>query len=108
MTPGRRATCARPRRITAAERPERLLDIEVIGGALPRDRVQEAVAYAAASAGIEEGDVAIEFVSAERIAELNEVWRGKSGPTDVLSFPVDEDEGEPVGERELGDVFICP
>jgi probable rRNA maturation factor len=25
----------------------------------------------------------------------------------VLSFPVDEDE-EAVGERELGDVFICP
>jgi probable rRNA maturation factor len=85
-----------------------LLDIEVIGGALPRDRVEEAVAYAAASAGIEEGHVAIEFVSAERIAELNETWRQKIGPTDVLSFPVDEDEVDPLGERELGDVFICP
>jgi probable rRNA maturation factor len=85
-----------------------LLDVEVIGGALPRDRVKEAVAYAAASAGIEEGHVAIEFVSAERIAELNEVWRSRTGPTDVLSFPVDEDELDPLGERELGDVFICP
>ena len=85
-----------------------MLDIEVIGGALPRDRVEEAVAYAAASAGIDEGHVAIEFVSAERIAELNETWRDKIGPTDVLSFPVDEDEVDPLGERELGDVFICP
>jgi probable rRNA maturation factor len=85
-----------------------LLDIEVIGGALPRDRVEEAVAYAAASAGIEDGHVAVEFVSVERITELNEVWRGKIGPTDVLSFPVDEDEVDPLGERELGDVFICP
>ena len=85
-----------------------LLDIEVIGNALPPGRVEEAVAYAAASGGVEEGHVAIEFVSAERIAELNETWRGKIGPTDVLSFPVDEDEVDPLGERELGDVFICP
>jgi probable rRNA maturation factor len=84
-----------------------LLEIDVIGSALPPARVEEAVAYAAASAGIEEGHVAIEFVDAERIAELNETWRGKDGPTDVLSFPVDEDD-DPLGERELGDVFICP
>jgi probable rRNA maturation factor len=85
-----------------------LLEIDVIGNALPPGRVEEAVAYAAASAGIEEGHVAIEFVNAERIAELNETWRGKVGPTDVLSFPVDEDDADPLGERELGDVFICP
>jgi probable rRNA maturation factor len=85
-----------------------LLDVEVIGDALPKDRVEEAVAYAAASAGFDEGHVAVEFVSAERIAELNETWRAKIGPTDVLSFPVDEDEVDPLGERELGDVFICP
>jgi probable rRNA maturation factor len=85
-----------------------LLEIDVIGNALPPGRVEEAVAYAAASAGIEEGHVAIEFVNAERIAELNVTWRGKVGPTDVLSFPVDEDDEDPLGERELGDVFICP
>ncbi|HEY6886701.1 MAG TPA: rRNA maturation RNase YbeY [Solirubrobacter sp.] len=85
-----------------------MLEIDVIGNALPPGRVEEAVAYAAASAGIEEGHVAIEFVNAERIAELNETWRGKVGPTDVLSFPVDEDDEDPLGERELGDVFICP
>jgi probable rRNA maturation factor len=85
-----------------------LLEIDVIGNALPPGRVEEAVAYAAASAGIEEGHVAIEFVNAERIAELNVTWRGKVGPTDVLSFPVDEDEVDPLGERVLGDVFICP
>src|SRR4051812_50186984 len=93
MTPGRRATCARPRRTTAAERPDRLLDIEVIGGALSRERVLEAVAYAAASAGIEEGHVAIEFVSAERIAELNETWRGKGGAPPGVSLPGGEEEG---------------
>ena len=79
----------------------------MIGSGLPARLVREAVGYAAASAGIADGHVAVSFVDAERIAELNETWRGKDGPTDVLSFPVDEDD-EPVGERELGDVFICP
>ncbi len=79
--------------------------MEVIGEA-PK-RVAEAVAYAAASAGIDEGHVAVEFVDAARIAELNREWRAKPGPTDVLSFPVDED-GLVFGARELGDVVICP
>ncbi|HWK27463.1 MAG TPA: rRNA maturation RNase YbeY [Solirubrobacter sp.] len=85
-----------------------MLEVDVIGDALPAGRVEEAVGYAVASAGIAAGHVAVEFVSAERIAELNAVWRGKDGPTDVLSFPVDEDELDVAGERELGDVFICP
>ena len=56
---------------------------------------------------MEDGHVAVELVESERIAELNEQYRGKVGPTDVLSFPVDE-EGPILGERELGDVVICP
>ncbi len=62
---------------------------------------------AAASAGIEDGHLAVEFVDAERIAELNALHRGKDGPTDVLSFGIDE-RGVAVGPRELGDVVICP
>jgi probable rRNA maturation factor len=53
------------------------------------------------------GHLAVELVSEERIRELNREHRGKDEPTDVLSFPIDEDE--PVaGPRELGDVVICP
>jgi probable rRNA maturation factor len=85
-----------------------LLDVDVIGAALPAAKVAEACSLAAASAGIEDGHVAVEFVDAARIAELNGAHRGKDGPTDVLSFPVDEDDEDPLGERELGDVFICP
>jgi probable rRNA maturation factor len=84
-----------------------LLEVDVIGDAVPAGRVREACALAAASAGIEDGHVAVEFVSALRIAELNGEHRGKPGPTDVLSFPVDED-ALPAGPRELGDVVICP
>jgi probable rRNA maturation factor len=84
-----------------------LLDVDVIGDALAAPLVLEACMLAAASAGIDEGHLAVEFVDAERIAELNDAHRGKPGPTDVLSFPVDEG-GVPVGPRELGDVVICP
>lgn len=53
-----------------------------------------------------DGHLAIELVGEERIRELNRDHRGKDTPTDVLSFPIDEDE--PVaGPRELGDVVIC-
>ena len=84
-----------------------MLDVEVIGDALPREQVEHAAALAAATAGVREGHVAVEFVDAERITELNARHRGKPEPTDVLSFPIDED-AEPVGPRELGDVVICP
>jgi probable rRNA maturation factor len=62
---------------------------------------------AAATAGIEDGHVAVAFVLPEEIAALNADHRGKEGPTDVLSFPVDG-AGPVAGERELGDVVICP
>jgi probable rRNA maturation factor len=84
-----------------------VLDVDVIGDALPTTQVIEACALAAASAGIDAGHLAVEFVTPERIAELNGTHRGKDGPTDVLSFPVDE-SGLPIGPRELGDVVICP
>ena len=61
---------------------------------------------AAASAGVEDGHVAVEFVGSDRIRALNRDHRAKDEPTDVLSFPIDEDA--PVGPRELGDVVICP
>ena len=79
----------------------------MIGAALPEAQVRQACELAAASAGVGEAHVAVAFVDAERIAELNLAHRGKEGPTDVLSFPVDELE-DPYGPREIGDVVICP
>jgi probable rRNA maturation factor len=84
-----------------------VLEVDVIGAALSEVQVRQACALAASAAGVEEAHVAVEFVDAARIAELNAAHRGKQGPTDVLSFPVDD--GGPVhGPRELGDVVICP
>ena len=84
-----------------------MLEVEVVGDALPEDDVHRLCSLALASAGIEEGHVAVQFVDAARIAELNAEHRGRPEPTDVLSFPVDE-LGDAFGQRELGDVVICP
>ena len=64
-------------------------------------------ALAIASAGIEDGHVAIEFVEAERMQSLNREHRHIDEPTDVLSFAVDGN-GASAGPRELGDIMICP
>jgi probable rRNA maturation factor len=88
-----------------------VLEVEVIGDggphAPPVPEVERLVGLALASAGVEDGHVAIEFVDAGRIAELNAAHRGNDGPTDVLSFPIDE-AGAAAGPRELGDIVICP
>jgi probable rRNA maturation factor len=83
------------------------LEVEVLGDDLPAERVRRACVLAAATAGVEEGHVAVAFVAPEEIAALNASHRGKDGPTDVLSFPVDG-AGPVAGLRELGDVVICP
>ena len=51
------------------------------------------------------GDFGLIFVSSKRIAELNKKYRGKSGPTNVLSFAA---YGEPRSGWDSGDVVICP
>jgi probable rRNA maturation factor len=56
---------------------------------------------------VEEGHLALALVDEARITELNREHRSLDTPTDVLSFPVDED-GPASGPRELGDVVICP
>jgi len=88
-----------------------MLDVEILGlpaGKPAAPELRRLIIAAAQTGGVRDGHVAIEFVDAARIAELNAHHRGKSGPTDVLSFPVDgAAAGMPAGARELGDVVIC-
>jgi probable rRNA maturation factor len=65
-----------------------------------------AASAALAAAEVTDGHLAIEFVDADRIQQLNRAHRGIDRPTDVLSFPVDG-TGPSAGPRELGDVVIC-
>jgi probable rRNA maturation factor len=92
------------------------LEVEVLDPELATGRddlpsepeIVRLVSLAIATAGVHDGHVAISFVDADRIAELNVEHRGKEGPTDVLSFPIDEADLDVPGPRELGDVVICP
>ncbi|MDX6697222.1 MAG: putative rRNA maturation factor [Solirubrobacteraceae bacterium] len=81
--------------------------LERTGGSLAAPDVEQLVSLALASAGIEDGHVAVSLVDAEEIRALNREHRGRDAPTDVLSFPVDGAEPA-AGPRELGDVVICP
>ena len=58
------------------------------------------------AAGVEDGHVAVAFVSEDEIRRLNREHRDRDEPTDVLSFPVDG-AGPAAGPRELGDVVVC-
>ena len=80
--------------------------------AIAAPEVERLASLAAASAGVEDGHLAVEFVDGERIRDLNREHRGKDETTDVLSFPIDDDGdaliGVPPALRELGDVVISP
>lgn len=39
-------------------------------------------------------ELSVAFVGAKEIRRLNRVYRGKDSPTDILSFPLSEREGE--------------
>jgi probable rRNA maturation factor len=91
-----------------------VLEVEMVGeealggSAPPAAQVRRLCILAAMSAGVDGGHLAIEFVDAARIARLNSEHRGKRGPTDVLSFPIDGSAPIEAGARELGDVVVCP
>jgi probable rRNA maturation factor len=59
-----------------------------------------------------EAELCLKLVDEATIAEFNSRYLGKSGPTDVLSFPMDElrpgHEGDLDDAGILGDMLLCP
>lgn len=53
-------------------------------------------------------ELALTFVGEDEIAELNRTWLDGDGPTDVLAFPIDDEDDVAPGPRMLGDVIVCP
>lgn len=55
-------------------------------------------------------EISVTFVNNQQIRELNQQYRGKDMPTDVLSFPMGEngsyDENHDTGAKILGDIVI--
>ena len=59
-----------------------------------------------------QAELCVKAVDEATIAELNERWMDKEGPTDVLAFPMDELRPGLVDEEPeegvLGDLVLCP
>jgi probable rRNA maturation factor len=58
--------------------------------------------------GVGACELSLSFVTEDEIAELHQTYMHEAGPTDVLSFPLDEDDVDEDGVRLLGDVVIAP
>ena len=60
--------------------------------------------------GIDRAELSVSFVGQDEIAGLHERFMDEPGPTDVLSFPLDDvDEAKEQGSvRLLGDVVVAP
>ena len=53
-------------------------------------------------------ELRVSFVDDDEIEDLHVRFMDEPGPTDVLSFPLDEDDVDEDDVRVLGDVVICP
>ena len=53
-------------------------------------------------------ELGLQVIEADAMRELNNQYRNKNSPTDVLSFPLDESNLGKYGIIALGDIFLCP
>jgi probable rRNA maturation factor len=57
--------------------------------------------------GVERAELSVSFVDGTEMAELHERFMDEPGPTDVLSFPLDDGDEDGL-RRLLGDVVVAP
>ncbi len=69
---------------------------------LEPDRVQGFAAHVLKSSGISQCDVNIVFINDKKITELNEKYKKRNGPTDVLSFGLTDNSSDNLE----GEVYI--
>ena len=83
-----------------------IVDVQqVYLGTVPETQLLQHWAEAALQKVAEDCELSIRLVDEIESADLNATYRGKTGPTNVLSFPFDSDiELTPV---LLGDLVIC-
>ena len=88
-----------------------------------RERIRAAVKRVTDVYGLKQAQVDVQVVGERKMAQLNKQWMKREGPTDVLSFPLEDpsipfdytqgkDSGQaafvmPPGPLWLGDVVVC-
>lgn len=80
---------------------------------LDEARVQRLLAFARKKLYVHpDADLALIFVDEPAMTQLHIEWMDEPGPTDVLSFPMDElrpgNPDAPSDQGILGDIVICP
>lgn len=83
------------------------------GQDVPLESLQDLMRFCLSSLRVgAESDVAIIFVDDQAMSTLHEQWMDEPGPTDVLSFPMDELRPPRPGDEPptgiLGDIVLCP
>jgi probable rRNA maturation factor len=74
-------------------------------GGVPEEKDFQRWVDAALAEVSEDCELSVRLVDVDECAELNANYRGKAGPTNVLSFPFEEPI--PMEPRLLGDLVIC-
>jgi probable rRNA maturation factor len=64
--------------------------------------VERAVLAVLADRGVASAELSVTLLDDEAMAALNREWKGLDSPTDVLSFPLHEEGGAPIGDIYLG------
>jgi probable rRNA maturation factor len=88
-----------PPRILIDDRQDAPLDLDDLAAVARRCLLGEGVAAS---------ELSLSFVREDEMASLHERYLHEPGPTDVLSFPLDEDDVDEDDVRLLGDVVIAP
>ncbi len=83
------------------------------GVVLVESELQDVVAFGMSQMRVHpDAELAIVLVDETAMEQLHLQWMGEPGPTDVLSFPMDElrpgRDGETSAEGILGDIVLCP
>jgi probable rRNA maturation factor len=84
-------------RILVDDRQDRAVDL---------DGLVELATACLTGEGAADAELSVSLVGEDEIADLHLRYMGEEGPTDVLSFPLDETDER--GVRILGDVVIAP
>ncbi len=72
---------------------------------IDKDRLKARLQAALDKVGLSNAEVSVLLTGDDRIAELNQTYRDIPEPTDVLSFPMNDEGDEPFGNI-LGDIVI--
>ena len=79
------------------------------GVSCDESEIASLLAFAIAELGLHPAcELNVLMVDVDEMSELHVEWMDEAGPTDVLSFPMDELRRDSHEEGILGDIVLCP